>query len=66
MGETRPVSIQVVMGKVNVQKLIEQGYTEDEIDILLAQAAIRDKYKRTTRKELRRIMREKDRKGKEE
>jgi hypothetical protein len=54
------------MGKVNVQKLIEQGYTEDEIDILLAQAAIRDKYKRTTRKELRRIMREKDRKGKEE
>jgi hypothetical protein len=54
------------MSKVNVQKLIEQGYTEDEIDILLAQEAIRDKHKRTTWKELKRIMREKDRKGKEE
>jgi hypothetical protein len=54
------------VGKVNVQKLIEQGYSEDEIDILLAQEALRDKHKRTTWKELKRIMRRKDRKEKEE
>lgn len=52
------------MAKLDVQKLIEQGLSEDEIDRLLTEEAIRDKHKRTTWAQLKRIMRRKDRREK--